>query len=163
MGKVSFPAFAFLIMMHMSFSGFLFFCSITSAGHSSLEIVAPKIITYFFTFSTSSPCCRIFLNQHRLTGVSSVQKAFNGPVFIPLMLVTMHLRYSCRLENSSCSNRSTMGQDKWHKLDGYVGHMLNYISHGRLKTTDILQHGTTGRKLRGARDEMGNSPHPIKT
>jgi hypothetical protein len=22
-----------------------------------------------------------------------------------------------------------MGQDKWHKLDGYVGHMLNYISH----------------------------------
>jgi len=48
-----------------------------------------------------------------------------------------------------------MGQDKWHKLDGYVGHMLNYISHGRLKTTDMLQHGTTGRKLRGAEMKWG--------
>jgi hypothetical protein len=47
---------------------------------------------------------------------------WHRPVFIPLMLVTMHLQYSCRLESSSCSNRSTMGQDKWH--------MLNYISHG---------------------------------
>jgi hypothetical protein len=27
-----------------------------------------------------------------------------------------------------------MGQDKWHKLDGDVAHMLNYISHGRLKS-----------------------------
>jgi hypothetical protein len=29
-----------------------------------------------------------------------------------------------------------MGQDKWHKLDGHVAHMCNYISHGRLDTTD---------------------------
>ncbi len=37
------------------------------------------------------------------------------------------------------------------------------MTYGRLDNTDMLQRGTTGRKLRGARDEMGNSPHPIKT
>lgn len=43
--------------LYMACLDFFFFCSITSAGHWSLEIVARKS-THFFLFSTSNPCHR---------------------------------------------------------------------------------------------------------